>query len=98
MLLPVTLPPVAAALLARCRSARAATGDALAHALWLRLTAVLGFAGVGFHAFGVPAQHGRLAQLAQNVLNGPPLPAPPSFTGAGAGRPRGAAAARGASG
>ena len=30
---------------------------------WLRLTALLGFAGVGFHAYGVSAEHGRLAQL-----------------------------------
>ena len=31
---------------------------------WLRLTALLGFAGVGFHAWGVQPQHGRLAELA----------------------------------
>ena len=48
---------------------------------WLRLTALLGFAGVGFHALGVSRNMGGWRNWSQNLLNGPPLPAPPSFTG-----------------
>ena len=48
---------------------------------WLRLTAVLGFAGAGFHAMGVARNMGGWRNWSQNVLNGPPIPAPPSFTG-----------------
>ena len=48
---------------------------------WMRLTALLGFAGVGFHAFGVSRNMGGWRNWSQNLLNGPPLPAPPSFTG-----------------
>jgi hypothetical protein len=78
MVLPVTLPPVAAALLART----AVGGRGRAVTRWgLRLTAALGFAGVGFHAFGVARNMGGWRNWSQNVLNGPPLPAPPSFTG-----------------
>ncbi len=80
MFLPVTLPPVAAGLMARA----AMDGGRRRHALarwWLRLTAALGFAGVGFHAFGVARNMGGWRNWTQNVQNGPPLPAPPSFTG-----------------
>jgi hypothetical protein len=78
MVLPVTLPPVAAALLART----AAGGRGRAVACWgLRVTAALGFNGMGFHAFGVARNMGGWRNWSQNVLNGPPLPAPPSFTG-----------------
>lgn len=80
MLLPVTVPPVAAALL----GASAFSPDRKLHGLartWLRATALLGFAGVGFHAFGVSRNMGGWRNASQNVLNGPPMPAPPSFTG-----------------
>ncbi|MGH7213080.1 MAG: hypothetical protein ACREF1_16665 [Acetobacteraceae bacterium] len=81
MFLPITLPPVAAGLMAEA----AINGDRRRrHRLarwWLRLTAVLGFAGVGFHAFGVARNMGGWRNWTQNVQNGPPLPAPPSFTG-----------------
>jgi len=80
MVLPVSVPPVAAALLgAAALSPRRGT-----HRLarwWLRLTALLGFAGVGLHAYGVSRNMGGWRNWSQNVLNGPPLPAPPSFTG-----------------
>ena len=36
---------------------------------------------VGFHAYGVSRNMGGWRNWSQNVLNGPPLPAPPSFTG-----------------
>jgi hypothetical protein len=48
---------------------------------WLRLTALLGFAGSGFHAVGVARGMGGWRNWSQNLLNGPPIPAPPSFTG-----------------
>ena len=80
MVAPVTVPPVAAALLS---AAAAFPGRMVNHLArwWLRLTAVLGFAGVGFHAYGVSRNMGGWRNWSQNVLNGPPLPAPPSFTG-----------------
>lgn len=47
---------------------------------WLALTALLGMAGVGFHAFGVSRAMGGWRNWKQNVIDGPPLPAPPSFS------------------
>jgi len=80
MFLPVSLPPLAAATLA---TSVLAPGNAIR---WiakrcLELTALLGFAGVAFHAYGVSRNMGGWRNWSQNVLNGPPLPAPPSFTG-----------------
>jgi hypothetical protein len=40
-----------------------------------------GLAGVGFHAYGIHRNMGGWRNWRQNILNGPPLPAPPSFTG-----------------
>lgn len=80
MFLPVTVPPVAAFL-----AGEAAVGPKRSNRwfsrAWLRLTALLGFAGVGFHAWGVSRNMGGWRNWRQNLLNGPPLPAPPSFTG-----------------
>lgn len=78
MWLPVTLAPVAAWLMARA----ALTG----RATWittgaLGLTAALGLAGSGFHAYGISRNMGGWRNWRQNLLVGPPLPAPPSFTG-----------------
>jgi hypothetical protein len=78
MLLPVTLPPVGAALLAR--AALRGRGRAFTR-WWLRMTAAVGLAGMGFHAYGVQRNMDGWRNWSQNVLNGPPLPAPPSFTG-----------------
>lgn len=80
MLLPVTLPPIAAGMLGNAAFARRGQVRWLAR-LWLRVTAALGIIGVGFHAFGVSRAMGGWRNWSQNVLNGPPLPAPPSFTG-----------------
>ena len=77
---PVTLPPVAAALLAGA-AARPSTGPGKLARWWLRATSALGFAGVGFHAYGVSRNMGGWRNWRQNLLNGPPVPAPPSFTG-----------------
>ena len=80
MFLPVTIPPLTAGLignaaLGNTRQPRPWTR------LWLRLTAILGFVGSGFHIFGVARNMGGWRNWRQNVLNGPPIPAPPSFTG-----------------
>ncbi len=80
MFVPVTVPPVAAGLLAE---------TAVSHPKpvrrftdwWLRLTALVGFLGSAFHAWGVHRNMGGWRNWRQNVLNGPPVPAPPSFTG-----------------
>jgi hypothetical protein len=80
MYLPVTVPPATAALIGaasvgRTREPRPITRFAL------RLTAALGFLGAGFHAMGVARNMGGWRNWSQNILNGPPIPAPPSFTG-----------------
>lgn len=80
MALPVTLPPVGAMLLASA----AAGGPGRDHKVarwWMRLLATMGFAGVAFHAYGVSRNMGGWRNWSQNILNGPPLPAPPSFAG-----------------
>lgn len=77
MWLPVILPPAAALTLAG-----AAVGGAHAPArALLGATTLLGVLGVGFHAYGVSRNMGGWRNWTQNVQNGPPLPAPPSFTG-----------------
>jgi hypothetical protein len=80
MVLPVTVPPVTAAILGAAALRPAPETRRLARWL-LKLTALLGLGGVGFHAFGVARNMGGWRNWRQNVLNGPPLPAPPSFTG-----------------
>ncbi len=80
MLLPVTLPPVGALLL----GSAAFGGPGREHRLarWcMRLLAAMGLAGVGFHVYGVSRNMGGWRNWSQNVLNGPPIPAPPSFAG-----------------
>jgi hypothetical protein len=80
MYAPVTIPPLAAATLATA----ALTGSSntrKAAAPLLRLTIWLGIAGMGFHAWGVHRRMGGWYNWRQNVLAGPPLPAPPAFTG-----------------
>jgi hypothetical protein len=80
MYLPVTLPPVGAALMAS-----AAVGprgrDLRVTRIFTRLLAFMGFAGAGFHIFGVSRNMGGWRNWSQNLLNGPPIPAPPSFAG-----------------
>ena len=80
MFLPVSLPPVASGLLA-AKAAAPKRVPELPVRGWLSLTAALGVAGVGLHAFGVWRNMGGWRNASQNVLNGPPLPAPPSFVG-----------------
>lgn len=80
MLLPVTMPPIAAALLAGASVGNAAKDRKLSR-LWMAATAAMGVAGVAFHAYGVSRGMGGWINWRQNAFAGPPLPAPPSFTG-----------------
>ena len=80
MFAPVTIPPVGAALLLNAAVAPKCRERWFART-WLRLTMLMGLAGVGFHAWGVHRAMGGWRNWTQNVLDGPPLPAPPSFTG-----------------
>jgi hypothetical protein len=80
MFAPVTIPPLAGALLLHTVADRPTRHSTLTK-WWLRVTALLGFAGTGFHARGVHRNMGGWHNWRQNILNGPPLPAPPSFTG-----------------
>jgi hypothetical protein len=79
MWLPVSLPPAAAALMAATaadpgpRRRRSVTRGVLA------VTALLGFGGAALHAFGVSRAMGGWRNWRQNLLDGPPLPAPPAF-------------------
>lgn len=81
MFAPVTLPPAAALALtvSLVRSENSASGS-VAHRL-LQATAVLGLAGAAAHSYGVSRRMGGWRNWRQNVLAGPPIPAPPAFTG-----------------
>ncbi len=78
MWLPVTIPPLSAMALARAavtgRFGRITTAA-------LAVTAALGLIGSGFHAYGIGRNMGGWRNWRQNLLSGPPLPAPPAFTG-----------------
>ncbi|HEY7888646.1 MAG TPA: hypothetical protein VIC29_10505 [Steroidobacteraceae bacterium] len=80
MYAPVSIPPVAAVLIGHAALGRARERRWVTR-LFLRLSAAMGFAGVGFHIFGVARNMGGWRNWSQNLLNGPPIPAPPSFTG-----------------
>ena len=79
MFLPVSLPVVASGLLAKV-SVGGSRGLRRVTRGWMILTAIMGFAGVGFHARGVSRNMGGWRNWRQTLMNGPPLPAPPSFT------------------
>ncbi len=79
MFLPVTIPPIAAGLVAKAGAEGSPRWSRFTRA-WLRLTATVGFAGAGFHIYGVSRNMDGWRNWSQNVLNGPPIPAPPSFT------------------
>ena len=80
MLLPVSLPPIAAGLLVNAALGAAHVRRPLT-SWWLRATMIMGVTGVAFHAYGVSRNMGGWRNWRQNALVGPPLPAPPSFTG-----------------
>jgi hypothetical protein len=80
MYLPVTMPPIAAALMANAALSPANKTRAFTR-LWLGLTTLMGVAGVGFHTYGVSRAMGGWKNWRQNMVDGPPIPAPPSFVG-----------------
>ena len=80
MLVPVTLPPAAAALLGAASLGKAQRPSPFTR-WWLRVTGLVGVLGVGFHAVGVARNMGGWRNWTQNIQAGPPLPAPPAFTG-----------------
>jgi len=80
MFFPVIVPPLGAVAMARAALEGRGPPHPIARAL-LRATAALGLAGVGFHIYGISRNMGGWRNWSQNLLNGPPLPAPPSFTG-----------------
>jgi hypothetical protein len=75
---PITLPPIAAASLMRDVIADRPRDATM---ILLGTTAALGLIGVGFHAYGVSRNMGGWRNWRQNILAGPPVPAPPAFTG-----------------
>lgn len=79
MFVPVTLPPATALLLGYAALSRGERASKLAR-LALMATAAVGMAGVGFHAYGISRAMGGWRNWSQNLLDGPPLPAPPAFT------------------
>ena len=87
MFLPVTIPPVGAALLLNAAVAPKRRDRWFAR-VWLRLTPAAGLAGVGFHAWGVAPQHGRLAQLAPERAERPAAAGAAQLHRPGAGRAR----------
>ena len=80
MYVPVTLPPTAALALALTVLRPTPATIAAARRL-LQATTAMGLAGAGFHAYGIHRNMGGWANWSQMLLQGPPLPAPPSFTG-----------------
>ena len=80
MTLPVTLPPVGAMLMASA-AAGPPGRDLWFTRWWLRLLTAMGFTGAALHAYGVSRNMGGWRNWSQNILNGPPIPAPPSFAG-----------------
>ena len=80
MVLPVTVPPTAAAALGLA-AALPSRGTLGAARLLVETTIGIGVLGVGFHAVGVARNMGGWKNWSQNLQVAPPLPAPPAFTG-----------------
>ncbi len=80
MFLPVTMPPAAALLMANAALGPAGKTRPFTR-FWLGLTAMMGVAGVGLHIWGVSRAMGGWRNWRQNMVDGPPIPAPPSFVG-----------------
>ncbi len=80
MFVPVSVPPVAAALLGNTAAGNSRVRRPVTR-WWLRATTLMGILGVAFHAYGVSRNMGGWRNWRQNAFNGPPVPAPPAFTG-----------------
>lgn len=82
MFLPVTVPPLAAVGLF-IESIRPHPTRRAAVRRLLQMVGMLGVVGTGFHIFGVARNMGGWGNWRQTALQGPPTPAPISFTGLG---------------
>ncbi len=80
MFTPVTIPPASGALLADAALRGGAARRTAARA-GMFATAFAGIAGTGFHMRGVARMMGGWRNWTQNLLDGPPIPTPPAFTG-----------------
>ena len=80
MILPVALPPAGAILMASA-AARPPGRDLWLTRWWMRLLTAMGFGGAALRAYGVSRNMGGWRNWSQNLLSGPPIPAPPSFAG-----------------
>jgi hypothetical protein len=78
MYAPVSVPPAASALL--LHAALAKPRPRWLTRLVLQITWVIGWLGTAFHVRGVARHHGGWRNWSQNIYNGPPVPAPPSFS------------------
>jgi hypothetical protein len=78
MWVPVTVTPLAALALARTALTGRVTWITTAA---LAVTAAIGLAGACFHAYGISRNMGGWRNWRQNLFSGPPLPAPPAYTG-----------------
>ena len=96
MLLPVTAPPAAAVMLGAAAIGENQPPRRLTR-WWLRVTALLGVAGVGFHAIGVARNMGGWRNWTQNLQDGPPLAGSAVLHWTRARGPRGAQPSRGQS-
>jgi hypothetical protein len=80
MYVPVSLPPVAAGLMAKAALAPRPGSHRLTR-FWLKATAIVGLVGAGFHAYGISRAMDGWRNWRQNLVAGPPIPAPPAFSG-----------------
>lgn len=80
MYLPVVAVPLAGSAMAVAAARPSASARRIA-AGGLKTTAALGAVGVGFHAYGVSRNMGGFRNWQQNLLQGPPIAAPPSLAG-----------------
>jgi len=80
MYVPVTVVPAAAAALAYAGIKQSEPSFTVARWL-LNAAGLIGLAGVGFHIFGIQRNMGGWKNWSQMLFQGPPVPAPPSFSG-----------------
>ena len=80
MYAPAIVPPIAALSLTAATLTPSERAQRIAGSM-LRLTGWLGITGVALHSWGVHRRMGGWRNWSQNVLAGPPIPAPPAFTG-----------------
>jgi hypothetical protein len=80
MYVPITVVPAAAIALSVAGATQ--TEKSFTAARWLlNASALVGILGMGFHAYGVHRNMGGWRNWTQMLFQGPPIPAPPSFTG-----------------